>query len=158
MKNKLHYSFNEEEKALFVENIVQKIKEHYSLDNYDVLLIPDTQNECFKQIVEKLNMPTVVFKKNSKEFVLEQISQQKMMKDERKKLVDNISSMQDIKIGLIAANQRMRVAKLLFNISTNLENKKVLFMDDSVFTGSTFKAISEVVNIQEAFVLFSNKD
>lgn len=158
MKNKLHYSFNEEEKALFVENVLHQIKNHYDLDNYDVLLIPDTQNDCFKQIVEKLNMPIVVFKKNSKEFVLAKLAEQKMMKDERKKLVDNINDMQDIKIGLISANQRMRVAQLLFNVNGNLSGKKVLFMDDSIFTGSTFKAINQVVKVSEAFVLFSNQE
>lgn len=87
-----------------------------------------------------------------------QLETQNMMKAERKKLVDNLNQMEDIKIGLVAANQRMRIANLLFNIQEDLTGKKVLFMDDSVFTGSTFKAISQVVNIQEAFVLFSNRD
>ena len=158
MKNKLHYSFNEEERTLFVDNALKQIKEHYNLQEFDVVLIPDTKNVCFKQLVEKLNMPIVVLNKNSKEYVLEQLAQQKMMKDERKKLVDCINGMQDIKIGLISANQRMRVAQLLFNVTSNLEGKKVLFMDDSVFTGSTFKAINQVVKIDQAFVLFSNKD
>ena len=52
----------------------------------------------------------------------------------------------------------MRVANLLFNINEDLTNKKILFMDDSIFTGSTFKAISELVKIEQACVLFSNKD
>lgn len=158
MKNKLHYSFNEEEKALFIETVLQQIHANYDINSYDVVLMPDTKNECFKQIAEKLNIPKVVFKKNNKEYVLEKLAEQKMMKDERKKLFDNINAMEDVKIGLVAANQRMRVAKLLFNINTNLEGKKILFIDDSVFTGSTFKAISEVVNIKEAFVLFSNAE
>lgn len=158
MKNKCHYCFNEEEKSHFVREVIQKIKEHYQLENYDALLIPDTKNECFKDIVAQLNLPTVVLKKNTKEQVMEQLEKQKMMKAERKKLVDNLQQMEDIKIGLVAANQRMRIANLLFNIQEDLTDKKVLFMDDSIFTGSTFKAISQTVNIQEAFVLFSNQD
>lgn len=158
MKNKLHYRFNEDEKTHFITKVIQIIKEHYQLESYDVLLIPDTKNECFKEIVSQLNMPTVVLRKNTKEQIMAQLETQKMMKAERKKLVDNLNQMEDIKIGLVAANQRMRIANLLFNIKEDLKSKKVLFMDDSVFTGSTFKAISQIVNIQEAFVLFSNQD
>lgn len=67
MKNKLHYRFNEDEKTHFIAKVIQAIKEHYQLDSYDVLLIPDTKNECFKEIVSQLNMPTVVLRKNTKE-------------------------------------------------------------------------------------------
>lgn len=80
-----------------------------------------------------------------------------MMKDERKKLIKNIEEMEDIKIGLVAANQRTRIANILFRIEEDLNNKRVLFMDDSVFTGSTLKAISQLVEFKEAIVLFSNK-
>ena len=66
--------------------------------------------------------------------------------------------MDDVKIGMIAANQRMRIANLLFNIDKNVIDKKVIFMDDSIFTGSTLKAISKLIKIDQAFVLFSNED
>lgn len=158
MKNKQGLSFTPEEKLLFVEQVVSGIKENYNLNNYDLILIPETNNECFKEIIQQLNIKAVMFNKNSKEKILMDLAQQKMRKAERKKLVDSIECMNDVKIGLIAANQRMRVANLLFNIQEDLTAKKVLFMDDSIFTGSTFKAISELVKIEQACVLFSNKD
>lgn len=157
MKNKQNLSFEKDEKEMFIQNIIKQIKDNYELDNYDYILMPETKNECFKEIIEQLNKRTVVFTKNSKEEVLNQLSLQKMMKDERKKLVSAIECMDDIKIGLIAANQRLRVANLLFKVQEDLTDKKVLFMDDSVFTGSTLKAISQFIKIEEALVLFTNE-
>lgn len=66
--------------------------------------------------------------------------------------------MEDIKIGLVAANQRERVANVLFEDIEEIKDKRVLFLDDSVFTGSTFKAMMSKFNIKESIVLFSNKD
>lgn len=158
MKNKYHYYFNENEKKNFIKEVIEEIKKTYQLDKYDVLLIPETKNACFKEIVSGLGMETEIVRKNSKEKIIEKLETQKMMKEERKKLINNLQTMDDIKIGLISANQRMRVANLLFNIPENVKEKKVLFMDDSVFTGSTLKVILQEINIQDAVVLFSNKD
>lgn len=158
MKNKQNLFFTDKEKSLFIENVVKEFKENYDFNEYDTILIPETQNDCFKEIVKQLNKKIVIFTKASKEEVLFQLESHSMMKAERKKLKDSIESMNDIKIGLIAANQRVRVANLLFKVQEDLTDKRVLFMDDSIFTGSTFKAITKLVNIKEACVLFSNED
>lgn len=158
MKNKNQNFFNAEEKELFVQKIVNKVNKIYNLGHYDCILIPETENQCFKEIVARLKIKTVILQKNSKKQVLERLALQSMMKDERKKLVSCIESMQEIKIGLIASNQRVRVSNILFHINEDLKDKRILFMDDSVFTGSTLKAIRLLVNFKEAFVLFSNQD
>lgn len=157
MKNKQNLSFNEDEKNSFIQNVITQINDNYNLKSYDYILMPETKNECFKDIIKQLNMPTIIFTKATKEEVLLELEAQKMMKDERKKLMKSIEVMDDIKIGLVAANQRMRVASLLFKVKEDLTGKKLLFMDDSIFTGSTFKAICQLVKIEEAFVLFSNE-
>lgn len=158
MKCKNNLFFSEEERDSFIKKVNEQLTFFLKEKEFDYILIPETKNECFKEIVKILNYQTVILKKRSKEAILSSLENQKMMKAERKKLIDNIIGMEDIKIGLIAANQRERVANVLFEDIEEIKDKRVLFLDDSVFTGSTFKAMMSKFNIKESIVLFSNKD
>lgn len=158
MKCKNNLFFTEEEKVNFISTVNEQLKFFLEQKEFDCILIPETKNECFKEIVKNLNYQTVIIKKRSKEEILTNLESQKMMKAERKKLVDNIMQMEDVKIGLVAANQRERVANVLFEDIESIKDKKVLFLDDSVFTGSTFKAIVNKFKVIDTVVLFSNKD
>ena len=158
MKCKNNLFFTEEEKVNFISTVNEQLKNFLEQKEFDCILIPETKNECFKEIVKNLNYQTVMIRKRSKEEILTNLESQKMMKAERKKLVDNIMQMEDVKIGLVAANQRERVANVLFEDIESIKDKKVLFLDDSVFTGSTFKAIVNKFKVIDTVVLFSNKD
>lgn len=157
MKNKNGFSFTDEEKNIFEKHILISLKQNIDFGDYDLVLYPETQNKCFKNIINSIELPSISLKKNTKQKVLEKLKEQKMMKTERIKLVENINQMDDIKIGLIAANQRKRIAEILFEISDDLKDKKIIFLDDSIFTGNTFKIINKIFKPKKSFVLFSNQ-
>lgn len=158
MKCKNGASFSEREKTEFVTSVINQLNEYLSCNQFDLILVPDTTNVCFLEILTSLNKDYLILKKRAKAQILKDLESQKMMKAERAKLFKTIEDMPELKIGLIAANQRQRVANLLFEqTAVKIEPQcKILYLDDSVFTGSTFCAVKEVYPLSDAVVLFSD--
>src|SRR5574343_477305 len=111
-KNKHQYSFTDSEALEFKKQVQDYIA---ACGVFKRIVIPQTTNALFLEIVHEIG-DVLVIPKRSKEEVLEYLGLQQMMKAERKKLYTNIQSMDEIKIHLIAGNQRRRVVDVLFDV------------------------------------------
>ena len=153
MKDKNNYHFEKEEKKLFKYNVLAFIKK------YDLIIYPQTSGKMLPEIADILGKETIMIMKNNKETIKELLLTQKLMKAEKKSLLLSFDKMgEDFQINKIKGNQRKRFVNILFQ-NVNLENhkgKKVLVLDDSIFSGDTLIALLSKVNIEhEIKVLFS---
>lgn len=160
MKNKYEHQFSPEEKELFQEEISNKLSD--LLKEIDVLIIPETSNQCLLDIIKLTKKDVIILEKNTKENIIQDLNNQTMMKDERTKLLNSIAEMEVLKIANIAGNQRKRFVGNLFKQlnKEQFENKKIAFLDDSVFSGYTFLAANHILfglNFKK-IILFSKID
>jgi phosphoribosylpyrophosphate synthetase len=154
-KNKNGLSFSGEENELFINQTTSEIKNNVDLSYFDLILTPESSNKNLKTIINNLNLPVVYLEKRNNEELIIELDKQFFMKQEKNKLYKSIKEQNKVKIGLISANQRNRVSNVLFKEPViDLSNKKVLFIDDSFFTGSTLFAINQKYNIEKNLVLF----
>lgn len=118
------------------------------------LVVPETTNVNLLNMVNDLSSNVIFLEKNSIAVVKEAINSQAMMRAERNKLNDLLDSMETIKMASIPGNQRKRFLNLLFKPVT-LGN--VVYFDDSIFSGYTFKAALNAINgnVLNNVVLFS---
>ena len=75
-------------------------------------------------------------------------------KPEKQKLMTSLSSNDIVKIASLAGNQRRRIQPHLFKSEQVNVGTKVLFFDDSMFSGSTLNAVKQQYPIHEVFVIF----
>lgn len=158
MKNKHNYKFSEDEENDFVKELQKK------LGLYDIVFYPETSGKMLPQIASAIGGEVVKIEKNTKKDIKESLLSQKMMKAERESMVKIIDEMgDDFKINLIKGNQRKRFRSILFkspNIKNikDMKNKKVLLLDDSIFSGETFMAMKSLISFQtENIVIFSKQ-
>ena len=152
-KNKHNFSFTHEELIVFKLKVQEFIN---SLGEFDSIVIPQTSNNLFKEIINEIGNVCIIPKRSVIE-VLGDLDLHHMMKEERNKLYSNLHQMDEIKIHLIAGNQRSRVADVLFDIPEHdLSNS--LFIDDAIFSGSTFNAMVNSIKPKESAVIFSYMD
>lgn len=153
LKNKYDYSFE--------KNEYEKLKEQIILNfgSYDVVVYPETSGIYLSDIAQSLGQTVFCIKKNSKELITKELLNQKLMKAEKESLLKVINDMGDtFKINQIKGNQRKRFKDILFQKIdlSNFENKKILLLDDSVFSGNTLLALKESLNIEcDVKVIFS---
>jgi phosphoribosylpyrophosphate synthetase len=152
-KNKNDFHFNNNEKYLFKESINNYLKEY--IKESELLIVPETGNQFLLEIVNELGVDVHVLLKNDKESICKLLFEQNMMKDERKKILSIVNDMDVVKIASIPGNQRKRFVNCLFKKFET--NKKVVFIDDSIFSGYTFFAARNAIigNVLENIVFFS---
>ena len=63
MKCKNNLFFSEEERDSFIKKVNEQLTFFLKEKEFDYILIPETKNECFKEIVKNLNYQTVILKK-----------------------------------------------------------------------------------------------
>lgn len=161
MKNKYGYSFTSQEKEEFQNQVLVGLENH--LNNIDILIVPETGNECLLEIAYRTGKEIVIFPKNNKEDIILAVTKQAMMKAEKAKLLSSLEAMDTIKIANIAGNQRKRFIECLFKSIDDMEifkDKNVALLDDSVFSGYTFLAANHILNglNKQNLILFSKVD
>ena len=156
MKNKYEYRFEDNEENDFINMVFETI------GLYDYVITPETSGKTLSKIAEKCGVYHLVVEKETKENIKAELLKQKLMKHERISLLNKIDNKMDdsFKINLIKGNQRHRFIDIMFkNVSFDLNmlsNKKVLILDDSIFSGETFKALKSKINIEsDNIVLYS---
>lgn len=94
-------------------------------------------------------------RKRSPSEILALLETEPLQKAERAKLVRTISAFTtNVKLAGIAANQRLRIGKLLFEIPS--EHGKVVLLDDAIFTGGTLSGILAQCKVEGCFTLWGN--
>lgn len=152
LKDKYEYSLSDEE----VNELKNKALTEFG--SYDIVIVPETKGKHLHNIAEHIGKNVVIVKKRDKTDIIEDLLSQKMMKNEKISLLSSLEEMDVVQINKIKGNQRKRFRNILFEEINlpNIENKKVLLLDDSVFSGETLIALKESLNINcDVRVLFS---
>lgn len=152
LKDKYEYRFQNEEFEELKKTIVNEF------GTYDLVIIPETKGRYLKTIADSLSDNVISVSKRCKADILTDLEQQKMMKNEKQSLFNTLEEMDVVQINKIKGNQRKRFRDILFEKLdfTEWNNKKVLLLDDSVFSGETLIALKESINVDcEIKVIFS---
>lgn len=152
LKDKYEYSLSDEE----INDLKNKTLTEFGY--YDVVIVPETKGKHLHNIAKHIGKNVVIVKKRDKADIIEDLLSQKMMKNEKTSLLSSLEEMDVVQINKIKGNQRKRFRNILFEEINlpNIENKKVLLLDDSVFSGETLIALKESLNINcDVRVLFS---
>lgn len=153
LKEKYDYTLSNDE----LEALKNDVK---AFGHYDVVLHPETTGKYLHILAAELGEEVVCIQKNDKETIKSLVSEQKMMKAERNSLmacIDNDMA-ESFQINKVKGNQRKRFKDILFKQVdlSQYKDKKVLLLDDSVFSGETLVALKEFVNIDcDVRVLYS---
>jgi len=141
-----------------LNNITQEIYE--SLDStffnsFDIIVIPESSSEFILNIVKKLNINYYILEKNSKEFIYSNLSSMNFSRQELESQKLRINKMNDsFKLNKIKSNQRSKYIDILFKEPSIDLDGKILFLDDSSFTGNTFKAAQSKVDFTDTYYIF----
>lgn len=162
MKNKHDFSFTDAEKLKFNDDIMIRIKLGGYIDNIDTILIPETSNILFTDLVFSLGKDVVILKKRTISELKFCLDYNFMQKSERHKLYASMDSMDSIKLANIAGNHRKYFIDILFYIPLNIKPNvggNCLFMDDSLFSGVTYQAAANVISplVLDSLFLFSKQ-
>lgn len=153
LKEKYDYTLSNDE----LESLKNDVK---AFGHYDVVLHPETTGKYLHILAAELGDKVVCIEKNDKETIKTLVAEQKMMKAERNSLMACIENDMgsSFQINKIKGNQRKRFKNILFkDVDLSLyAGKKVLLLDDSVFSGETLIALKEFVKIEcDVKVLYS---
>lgn len=157
MKKKHGYSFENNEEFDFEKIIENNLKNDLDWKNADIIIYPETTNVFFKQLLVKSNKALICLEKINKEELLESIDKSNLSKSSCRNLFDMIDKMSNFKVADFSSSQRKRLRKVFNDIDIKVENKNIVFFDDSIFSGTTFSAAQEKLshlNVKN-IVLFS---
>lgn len=164
MKNKYDYSLSEEEKNTFIKRLNNSFEKDKIFQESEYLIVPETDNQFLIDWTAQTHKKIIVLKKQTKDKIVQKLSEQTMMRAEKVKLLKAIEAMEEVKIANIAGNQRKRFIGCLFepleqNVINNLTHTKTMLVDDSVFSGYTFLAAQHVLKdvIHENRIFFSKQ-
>lgn len=144
LKNKYDYVLTDSEYQELQKTVVD------NFGHYDLVIYPETTGKYLNSLAKAIGDNVVCIQKNDKETIIEKLFEQRMMKNEKESLLSCIKEMNEsFQINKIKGNQRKRFKDILFkkvDLSA-FKNKKVLLLDDSVFSGETLLALKESLNI-----------
>lgn len=146
-----------EEKIDNREDFIKSISKQIEIltMGYDYIIIPESSSSFVEDVVKLTNKKYTILKKNSKDYLFEIMVNMNLQRKERESHIERFKDMGDLfKINKLKANQRKRYINYLFE-NLHLDNKKLIFIDDSCFTGTTFEAVKKSTNIEDAIFIFS---
>jgi len=161
LKEKHNKKITDIEKETIMLDIYNDID---SLDKYDVIIYPESSKKLLEQVVdlfvdiEKIKL----IKRDKKEILESVIRNNKMSKQEKESQRLRFDKMDGFQINKIKSNQREKYIPYVFQDLKvkELSNKKILIVDDSIFTLNTIKAIESVITLSEidVYVPFYQKN
>ena len=155
LKGKHDLNISEDEKNKFINEVSKKIKE-LSL-SFDTIIYPESSSDLIEKVAVSLNKDIIVIKKNSLSTIRSILTDMKFSKQEMSSQIKRISEMtESFKIHKIKYNQRHKYAEYLFEKIELKDEEKTLFIDDSYFSGSTFKAIKSIYPEISGIFIFKN--
>ena len=155
LKNKHGLEISKKDKEIFIQDAVKKL-EPLLLDT-DLILYPQSSSSFISEIVYKLNKKSILLKKRTLNEIKDKLTEINFSKQELQSQINRISKMGDtFKINKIKYNQRHRYIKYLFEDIEFDKNKKIAFIDDSYFSGSTFDAVKHLNNNIVGLFIFRN--
>lgn len=158
-KEKYEYKFTLEELNNFLEEISKKILKANNNNKYNTVFIPETENKNLIKLAKMLTDNVVIIYKKNKEEVIKELEKQNFQKKEKESLLKSLEKMKVIKMAEIKGNQRKRFIDILFNeVEKNTKFENSLLLDDSAFSGFTYKALkNKIPKVTKEIVIFSKE-
>lgn len=157
VKNRFEHRISEEKKGLLVTDLANAILKFCTDNEYDNIIIPESSQTFIEDIVNKTGITYLVLKKNTKEYILNQIDTLSLQKKEKENHILRINGMgSSFKINHLKANQRRKYFELIFQKPDILSvSKKSLIIDDSYFSGITVAAIKNTLPVKNHLSIFA---
>lgn len=141
MKSKHGFGFLPDEKGEFIEGILGELQSM----QFDRVVIPESSNEVLNLIASKSSADVSVLKKRGGLAIVEDLKQLKLQKAQMLKLVKLLGDASTVKFGGLPANLRGIISPYLFEPLPIPSDQKVLYLDDSSFTGYTLLAAKHAI-------------
>lgn len=156
-KEKHDYSFSPDELNKFLINLSSYILNINGYKKFNTVFIPETDNLNLIKLSSLVSEKTIIIKKNRKDYIISKLNEQSYQKKEKESLFQSLENMQTIKMANIKGNQRKRFIDILFEkVDSDISMDNSLLLDDSYFSGLTYKALKrKIPNTTKNVVLFS---
>ena len=151
LKNRFEYHVENREEVIsqIAQNLLNYVKE------YDFIVYPQSSSDFLKKVVFQLGKTSVEIKKSSMQEVMVFMQNLPLQKKERQSHLERLEQMgESLKINQFKASQRVKYEKVLFK-KTNLPTGKGLIVDDSSFSGTTYRALKEVASSCDYVAIFA---
>ncbi len=131
------------------------IKKYLHDNQYDYIVYPESSSDFIENIVLMTGVQAIKAYKNDIDVIKNITNSMNLQKMERASHLERIQNMGDtFKINALKATQRNKYEPYLFKPITIPVGKGII-IDDSLFSGTTFRALENVTGIKNWFAIFS---
>jgi hypothetical protein len=128
-----------DDKSQKIKFIQDNIKEF--IRKYDFVVYPESSSKFIEEIIEVFDIEKVKVKKRSIESAIKYFESLKLQKKERESHLEKLMSMNAVfQINKMKATQRNKYESVIFE-DVNLPEGKGLLIDDSYFSGTTYRGL-----------------
>jgi hypothetical protein len=151
LKGRFEYKVdNREEVIKFIQSSIKDV-----VDAYDYIVYPESSSSFLADVVKGFDKPTVLVKKRSIESVMEFFETLPLQKKERESHLERLNSMgPTFKINLMKSTQRVKYEQVIFE-TVALPEGKGLVIDDSHFSGTTYRGLMAATGNLDFLAIFS---
>lgn len=151
LKNRFEYKVENRDEV--IKTIADDICDF--VQQYDFVVYPESSASFVGDVLGQIDIPTYQVVKNSIEDVREFSSTLNLQKKERESHEERFALMgPKFKINQMKSTQRIKYEDVIFDQIT-LPEGKGLIVDDSHFSGTTYRALVTVTGIQDFLAIFS---
>lgn len=155
----LYYSLKErfeyrlDNRQEIINRIALSIEQY--VKQYPFVIIPQSSSDLLERVLQSIDVQFIIVPKNNIETIKEFTSQLSLQKKERLAHLERILTMDNgFKINLMKANQRVKYEPVLFQ-KIDIPPGKGLILDDSCFSGTTFRALKHIAPNCDYLTIFS---
>lgn len=151
LKNRFEYTVeNREEVIKIIADDIRDFVQHY-----DFVVYPESSSSFIGDVLGQIDIPTYQVVKNSIENVRLFSNTLNLQKKERESHEERFALMgSKFKINQMKSTQRVKYEDVIFD-KIDLPEGRGLIVDDSHFSGTTYRALMTVTGIQDFLAIFS---
>lgn len=151
LKNRFEYKVENREEV--VKAIADDIR--VFILQYDFVVYPESSASFISDVLSHINIPQYQVVKNSIENVREYSRTLNLQKKERESHEERFALMgPKFKINQMKSTQRVKYEDVIFD-KLELPSGRGLVVDDSHFSGTTYRALVSVTDVHEFLAIFS---
>lgn len=147
------FEYKVDNRSDVIASIQKSIEE--IVNGYDYIVYPESSSSFLSEVVKGFDKPTVLVKKRSIESVMSFFDTLPLQKKERESHLERLKSMgPTFKINLMKSTQRVKYEQVIFE-SVVLPEGKGLVIDDSHFSGTTYRGLMATTGNLDFLAIFS---
>lgn len=147
------FDYTIEDKAQKIKLIQDSIKDF--LNKYDFIVYPESSSKFIEEVIEVFEIKKIKVNKRSIESAIKYFEGLKLQKKERESHLEKLMSMKDVfQINKMKATQRNKYESIIFE-DVNLPEGKGLLIDDSYFSGTTYRGLIEKTGEMDFLAIFA---